>query len=198
MKPKLILFNGPRHSGKDTAALRCEAEFQAYHFKLSGPIKAAVKAMFELKDNTVNFLETIKTQRVPIFFDKSYVDCQISFSEDWVKPFFGEYTFGILAARHVQRHMLDNPNQELYVCSDSGFAAEAQPLIDLFGADNVLLVKPHREGKTFTGDSRSYIELDDVTTVSITNNGTIDEYHRMVDHLTAVWLAEGPAGFGND
>jgi hypothetical protein len=191
MQPKLILFNGPRHSGKDTAALRCEAEFKAYHFKLSGPIKAAVKAMFELKDHTVDFLETVKTQAVPIFFDNSYVDCQISFSEDWVKPFFGEYTFGTLAARHVQRHMLDNPNQELYVCSDSGFAAEAQPLIDLFGADNVLLVKSYRDGKTFAGDSRSYIELDNVTTVSIANNGTIAEYHQTIDHLTTIWLTEG-------
>lgn len=198
MQPKLILFNGPRHSGKDTAALRCEAEFKAYHFKLSGPIKAAVKAMFELKGNTVDFLETVKTQPVPIFFDKSYVDCQISFSEDWVKPFFGEYTFGILAARHVQRHMLDNPGQELYVCSDSGFATEAQPLIDLFGTDNVLLVKSYRNGKTFAGDSRSYIELDGVTTVSIRNDSTIEEYQQTIDHLTAIWLAEGLTGFGND
>ena len=191
MKPKLILFNGPRHSGKDTAAIHCASEFKAHHFKLSGPIKAAIKSMFEISDEGVNLLEEVKTTAVPLLFDKSYVNCQISFSENWVKPFFGEYAFGYLAARHVQRHMLNNPEQELYVCSDSGFAKEAEPLIEVFGSENVLLVKIFRDGKTFDGDSRSYIDLDKITTVSITNNKTPDEYYKVVDHLTTTWLTVG-------
>lgn len=188
MKPKLVLFNGPRHSGKDTAAIYCAQEFGAHHFKFSGPIKAALKAMFDISDDCVSLLEEVKTTPVPLFFDKSYVDCQISFSEDWVKPAFGQYTFGYLAARHVKRHMINNPGQELYVCSDSGFGTEAQPLVELFGSDNTLLVKIFRDGKTFTGDSRSYIELDDVTTISITNNKTTADYEQHIKAMVEIWL----------
>lgn len=190
MQSKLILFNGPRHSGKDTAAIHCATEFKAHHFKLSGPIKAAIKAMFEISDDAVALLEGVKTTPVPLLFDKSYVDCQISFSEDWVKPFFGKYAFGYLAARHVELHWMNNPNQELYVCSDSGFAEEAEPLIDLFGPENVLLVKIFRDGKTFEGDSRSYIDLDGITTVSITNNKTQQEYEESVEQLAITWLSD--------
>jgi len=190
MEPKLVLFNGPRHSGKDTASIYCADEFKAHHFKMSGPIKAALKAMFSISDDCVSFLEEVKTSPVPLFFDKSYVDCQISFSEDWVKPVFGKYTFGYLAARQVKRHMLAFPEQELYVCSDSGFAAEAEPLIDLFGPRNVLLVKIYRDGKTFAGDSRSYIELDGVTTTTIANNSTTAEYEQHVKRLIETWLCD--------
>lgn len=190
MQPKLILFNGPRHSGKDTAAIYCQKQFNAYHFKLSGPIKAAIKSMFELKDETVGLLEEVKTQPVPVLFDKSYVDCQISFSEDWAKQLFGDYVFGNLAARHVNKYMLQFPDQELYVCSDSGFAAEAIPLIRLFGAKNCLLVKIHRPGKTFEGDSRSYIELDDVNTLELSNDYDTEIYCQSVDDLVTSWLLE--------
>jgi hypothetical protein len=51
-----------------------------------------------------------------------------------------------------------------------------------------LLVKIHREGKTFAGDSRSYIELDGVKTVSLTNNGTTEEYHQSVHELVQDWI----------
>lgn len=188
MQPKLILFNGPRHSGKDTAAIHCANEFKAHHFKLSGPIKAAIKAMFDISDDCVAMLEGVKTTAVPLLFDKSYVDCQISFSEDWVKPLFGQYAFGYLAARHVLNNMLKNPDQELYVCSDSGFAREAEPLIDVFKPENVLLVKIFREGKTFAGDSRSYIDLDGITTISITNDKDQSSYEQKIEELVISWL----------
>jgi hypothetical protein len=190
MQSKLILFNGPRHSGKDTAAIHCQQQFGAYHFKLSGPIKAAIKSMFELKDETVELLEEVKTQAIPVLFDNSYVDCQISFSEDWAKKLFGNYVFGNLAARHVNRHILEHPEQELYVCSDSGFAAEAEPLIRLFGPKNCLLVKLHRPGKTFEGDSRSYISLDEVKTVELSNDYDTEIYCQSIDDLVTSWLLE--------
>jgi hypothetical protein len=188
MTPKLILFNGPRKSGKDTASLYCETAFKAHHFKMSGPIKAAIKAMFSFHDQEVEYLESIKVESTFLLFSKSYVEAQISFSETWAKQLFGKYIFGDLAARHIRAAMREDPTQQLYVCSDSGFETEALPVIDLFGRQNTLLVKIHREGKTFAGDSRSYIELDGVKTVSLTNNGTTEEYHQSVHELVQDWI----------
>lgn len=185
---KLILFNGPRHSGKDTAAIRCVHTFDAYHFKMSGPIKAAVRAMFSLTDEDVDGLEIRKTTGVPLFFGKSYVDVQISFSEDWTKPFFGTEAFGFLARRHVEKAIERDPTQGLFVCSDSGFDHEAKQLIDLFGAKNVLLVRIFRDGKTFDGDSRSYIYLDKVPTITVSNSN-FNAYQTTIDDVVASFLA---------
>lgn len=190
MNPKLILWNGPRHSGKDTAALRCVQALGAYHFKMSGPIKAAIRAAFELHDEEVDYLESIKTTDTSLLYGHSYVDTQISFSEEWAKPFFGTKVFGLLAARHVRNAMKRDPGQTLYVCSDSGFDHEAEPLIELFKPENVLLVRIYRDGKTFKGDSRSYIELPGVTTISLTNNGAVEQYHEAVDFVASTWLSE--------
>jgi hypothetical protein len=189
MKPKLILFNGPRHSGKDTASLYCETAFKAHHFKMSGPIKAAIKAMFGFHDQEVEYLESIKVDSTPSLFNRSYVETQISFSETWAKQLFGKYVFGDLAARHLRDAICDNPTQRLYVCSDSGFEAEALPVIDLFGKQNTLLVKIYREGKTFAGDSRSYIELEGAQTLSLFNNGTTEQYHKAVHQLAQDWIS---------
>jgi hypothetical protein len=188
MAPKLILWNGPRKSGKDTASLYCEAAFKAHHFKMSGPIKAAIKAMFGFHDQEVEYLESIKVDSTFLLFGRSYVETQISFSETWAKPLFGKHVFGDMAARHLRAAMREDPTQQLYVCSDSGFAAEALPVIDLFGKQNTLLVKIHREGKTFAGDSRSYIELEGVQTLTLLNNGTTEQYYEVVHQLVQNWI----------
>jgi len=183
MAPKLILFNGPRHSGKDTAALHVAEMLNAYHFKFSAPIKAAIKKAFNLSSQDVDYLESIKTQPTPILFGKSYVEAQISFSEEWAKPSFGQNVFGewaVNAIRNVQAKAYIR-KYDLFVSSDSGFACEAWPVIDsLFGVENTLLVRVYRQDKNFDGDSRSYIELPGVETVEIENNSSISDYHKRV------------------
>lgn len=186
---KLILLNGPRHSGKDTGADYLVEAKGAFPFKFSGGIKRAIKAAFNLRERDVEYLESIKTEPTPLLFGKSYVQVQISFSEDWAKPFFGEDFFGYLATREILAQPVSGgKTPSLYVSSDSGFACEAWPVIRLFGEENVLLVQLFRDGKTFNGDSRDYIELDGITRVSLTNNGSIEDYHRNLGELADQWL----------
>jgi hypothetical protein len=185
----LILFNGPRHSGKDEAANYCAEMFGANRFKMSGPIKAAIKAMFSLSDEDVELLETIKTQPSPLLFGRSYVEVQISFSEEWAKQFWSKDIFGKLAARAVNQWQRYAGSGSLYVCSDSGFAEEAKELVyQVVGPENVLLVQLERPGKSFTGDSRSYIELHGVKTIRIQNTGDLDEYHAKIAKEVVNWL----------
>lgn len=180
--PKLILFNGPRHSGKDTACNYLEATWHnIYNFKMSGPIKAAIKGMFSLTDVQVSYLESIKTEPSTLLGGRSYVECQISFSEAWAKHFFDKSIFGDLAASRIFKS--DLSDETMCVCSDSGFAEEADPVIRLIGRRKVLLVHIFRDGKTYNGDSRDYILLPGVTTVEITNNGSVPEYLQAVEQL---------------
>lgn len=187
---RLILFNGPARSGKDTAADHLVQSKGAYAFKFSGPIKAAIKATFDLHPDEVDYVESIKDEPTVIFEGLSYRNAQISFSEGWLKPTFGQEVFGRLAARRLRNNMTQDPVQRLYVCSDSGFASEVEPLLEVFKPENVLLVCIYRDGKTFEGDSRSYIKLPGVTTISLTNNGTVDQYYDAVDHIATTWLNE--------
>jgi hypothetical protein len=188
MNRKLILFNGPRHSGKDAASLHMASAWNAYHFKFSAPIKAAIKAAFDLSDKEVLYLETIKTTPTPILLGKSYVEVQISFGESWAKLFFGRDVFGQIAEYKLAR-AINETDTQLFVCSDSGFAVEAWPIINtIFGKENTLLVRIGREGKDFTGDSRSYIDLPGVDTIQIKNNGTLPAYYGAIDDLIGFWL----------
>jgi hypothetical protein len=187
---KLILFNGPRHSGKDEAANYCAEVFGASRFKMSGPIKAAIKAMFSLSDEDVELLETIKTQPSPLLFGRSYVEVQISFSEEWAKQLWSKDIFGKIAARAVNQWQRYAGSGSLYVCSDSGFTEEAKELVyQVLGPDNVLLVQLERTGKSFAGDSRSYIELHGVKTIRVQNTGTLEDYHAKIANEVVNWLA---------
>ena len=188
-KSRLVLFNGPRHSGKDEAANYCAEEFGATRFKMSGPIKAAIKAMFALTDEDVALLETIKTEPSPLLFGLSYVQAQISISEDWAKKVWGKDFFGRMASGAVERWERYAGKGNLYVCSDSGFAEEAASLVyDVISPENTLLVQLFRPGKSFDGDSRSYISLAGVKTITVANDGNLEDYHRTLKEVILDWL----------
>jgi hypothetical protein len=182
---KLILFNGPRHSGKDTAANHVWSSFpDTMRFKMSRPLKDGIKAFFNLTDAQVAYLESKKTEPDELLFQNSYVDVQISMSEYWAKDKFGMRVFGKLAFREIQK----SPSK-IFVCSDSGFDYEAAPLLPYFGISNVLLVRLHREGKTFAGDSRGYIELPGVRTLEMSNDSSTTHFCEQVKEIVSIWLS---------
>lgn len=187
MKTKLVLLNGAPRSGKDTGADYLVKAHGAVAFKFSGPIKAAIKAAFDLSDEQVAYLESVKGEPDDLLFGHSYRDVQISFSENWMKVLFGDKVFGHLAARKT-----GNLCASLLVCSDSGFASEAGPVLDTIGRENTLLIRVHRPGKTFAGDSRSFIELDGVKTIDIDNDGTLPGYYSRL-HLVVSFFLESEA-----
>lgn len=97
-------------------------------------------------------------------------EAMIYVSEIICKPRFGESYFGKARAASIKEG-------EVIVDGSCGFVEELQPLIDRIGNENILLIRVHREGFTFEGDSRNYIPdgvLDNV--VDVYNNGTEQEY----------------------
>jgi hypothetical protein len=143
--------------------------------------------LFGIHNATAAAFEAVKNEARPEFFGMSPRAAYITVSERMVKPVLGEDFFGRVLVQRIRqlRHT------RVAVVTDSGFASEAEPVVREFGADRVLLLRLHREGCTFAGDSRSYIELDGVRTVDVLNNSTELELGARVVHLVETWLDAG-------
>lgn len=154
---KIVLLNGPAGSGKDTIAQKmiafgyeqCEFKESLFEiaYKVSGVCPFVWHSRYEdrvLKETPWEALGGL-TQR----------ELLIKISEEWVKPVFGEDHFGKLA--EISAGGLIEKGYDV-VFSDSGFQEESGALIDSFGTRNVILIRLIRDGYTFDGDSRSYID----------------------------------------
>jgi hypothetical protein len=185
MSHKFVLLNGPPRCGKDEANNAIFKHFAARHYKFSRPLKEGLKAMFQLSDSNVKWLENNKGEPSVLIDNMTWREAQIWLSEDCMKPTFGEDIFGKIAERVLR----EATSMQLTAISDSGFTSEAQILIDKYGAENFLLLQISREGCTFVGDSRSYIELPDVTTVQVSNHyPSIELYHTKIVRIVKQWL----------
>lgn len=162
---KVILFNGPPYSGKDTLgdAVISAARGAAVKLKFAEPLKRGVHASFGL-DCDVNYFEFRKDIPAAEFMGVTPRQAYIAHSESYLKLLYGKDIFGKIAANRVL--YIQEP---IIVVTDSGFYDEAMSVINVVGAQNVLLIHVMREGKTFDGDSRSYIDLPGVMTLQIKN-----------------------------
>jgi len=186
---KVVFLNGPPYSGKDTAGKVIKSEFHAVaQIKFSEPLKRAVFVEAGLNYNTpLDLFDKVKDVPLAMFGGRSFRQACIDKSERDIKPFYGSDWFGRLAVQDCGRKM--QQGARLFVVSDSGFAPEAYPVIHAFGPHNCLLIRIHADGRgcSFKGDSRSYIELPDVPSLDIRNDGSLAEFNEEV--VSAVGLA---------
>lgn len=158
---QILFLNGPPHSGKDFAANYICATRTATHYKFAAPIKKAISAITGL---SVAALEKRKND-LATPFDVTYRQLMIGMSETWCKPLYGMNIFGRLLLDQIRQ---DNPAR--VVISDSGFVFEAMALINYFGSKACTLIRLHRDGCTFSNDSRSYIQLQ-IESADLYNSG---------------------------
>jgi hypothetical protein len=195
---RVILFNGPPRSGKDTAARAClEAEDLNGHLRvfdrMSMPIKRAFAAMMgENIDRwgNVGYFEEHKEEPNELL-GCSYRQWQIDFSEKFMKPLYEENIFGRL---FINRAWRQSKNAVIFT-PDCGFDIEYTTLANAFGQENVLVVKIYRPGTGFKGDSRTYLKVGsfgdkrDTEHVIHTNNaGTEDEFKKKIVSRVSRWL----------
>lgn len=191
-KPYVIFLNGPPGSGKDYAAeiLREQPDITSSLYKFADPIKDMACALLGIERNT---LEKTKNYMYDIY-GVSLRNILIDMSEKFMKPCYGNDIFGrICAERMAQEIQYNDVNEEeqpdLFIISDSGFDKEALEVLRLFGNENALLIRLHREGHTFEGDSRSYIELDNVRTIDIYNDGD-KRFSKLLISTVKNWMEE--------
>ena len=169
----IILFNGPPGSGKDTIANRSKYHFGGIVEKFAGPIKQIVPHFYGITKDEFDFMDSnTEEKKKPrdCFYGLSCREVQIAISETYAKPTHDKSIFGKLLISRLEQHTQNN----CFYISDSGFKEEAHQLVDKYGADAVTLVRIHRDGATFKGDSRGYIYLDDIHSLDLDNNGDLD------------------------
>ena len=172
MNKKIVFFNGPPRSGKDTIVMGLLSRFPtSQNIKFSTPLKTALPVFFGLTQSQISKLEQDKDTPREYFLGKSWREVQISLSEHWAKPIFGAIVFG-----NITKNIIENEfDSNIFLISDSGFQEEAGALIEHFGKENCLLIRLKREGTTFDKDSRSYWEnVFDIQEITIYNNKSIE------------------------
>lgn len=110
-------------------------------------------------------------------------EAMIYISEVVMKPRFGDNYFGVARAKAIQEG-------EIAVDSSTGFVEELPPLIERLGQENILLIRVHREGATFEGDSRNYIPDGVITNTVDVNSvyGELTEYLEEVGEIVEEFL----------
>lgn len=163
---KIILFNGPPGAGKDTVAQALAEKLpNSKLVKFAEPLKNGAAGIYFGGDRKAfNVYDTFEKKGKPeeVFSGKSCREVQIAISEQFLKIFHHQKIFGEILAREIKK-LKKNPHKiTTFLVSDSGFAPEAEVLVEHFGADKIILIRIHRDEYTYErfNDSRSYINLD--------------------------------------
>ena len=86
------------------------------------------------------------------------------------------------------------PQEGVIAVSDGGFPEEIQPVIDHVGAENITIVRIHREGCDFSNDSRNYLTQDmfedKINFVDVDNNASIEKFETDVVYIIGGILNE--------
>lgn len=183
---KIVLLNAPPGAGKDTAAAYVQGQVaNAEIVKFAAPLKATAIALY-CNGDSQKFYAFDTDQKKKVTPDKQFLgktcrQVQIDISEEYMKPMHGEQVFGKFLANVINQK--EASGTEVFLVSDSGFRPEAEVLVEEFGPQNVLLVRVHREGFTYDGDSRSYIDLADLDVKCIDFENVTGQFNESMAEL---------------
>lgn len=181
---KVIVFNGPPGCGKDTAAEVVEDVAHARHCRFKDRLYELTADILGVELGVFKELAIDRnTKEQPMFIMRgervSPRDAMIVVSEVMLKPIMGRDYFALAAVA-----MLNKSEKTRFVFSDGGFAEEVNALAET-GAE-VTVVRLHRDGCSFEGDSRSYLDADmfDLTRVRVEFvdmiSGELEEFKQTV------------------
>lgn len=151
---KVIILNGPAGCGKDTLARALvEMGFAKGTTRFKNPmfnIALAALGPDAYHDFLDGYDDRARKEKPEDFLNGlSRRQFMIAISEQFVKPVFGDDYFG----KYLSGNLPDGG--EVFVVSDGGFASEVTPIVA--AGHDVQIVRLHRDGYTFIGDSRGYL-----------------------------------------
>jgi len=152
----LVGISGPPRSGKDTLAQLVRRHFvnakvRTQVHSLSLPMRLAVYGMLGLEYSPEHY-EANKDYEFDLPGEQRFTTIRremISLSEDHVKPRLGHGWWGRALCNRV------TPGTQLVIVPDMGFDSERE-VFDTTLTD-CLWIHLQRDGKDFSGDSRSYV-----------------------------------------
>ena len=165
----IIILNGPPGVGKDTIANALDAQHGVMHMRVKDELYRNAYELFlktmmprdikcrgispaefvaactdrEIKEKPMKWLNGLSPREALIFT-----------SEKVFKPVLGNDYYGKAAALRADLFLKKLSSTRCIVFSDGGFREEVEAIAS---CHDVLLVRLHREGFTFEGDSRSYL-----------------------------------------
>ena len=168
---RVLLINGPPRCGKSTLAhLLHKLDTQSSEvLGFSYYLKRMVHAIYLGRigwDLDPDTFDDIKGAPQDVLGGMSWRQAYIHYSEKVIKPLHGKEWFGTKFLETAER-----ANVKTIYVPDSGFLQEAERVVRHVGRANVVLVRLHRSGCDFAGDSRSYIDLtnEQITSFNIEN-----------------------------
>lgn len=155
----VIVFNGPPHCGKDTAANMIESKYQADHLRFKTKLYeiTALINNVDLEEFLIIATDEHKKDTVIVKNGRTARQLLIQTSEEVIKPNYGKDYFGVVVGDSIlQSH------NHMFVISDSGFEEELIAMIrgGELDSSNVLVVRLYRDGCDFSNDSRNYLSDD--------------------------------------
>lgn len=175
----VVIVNGPPRSGKDTIAeyLSSRYGFVVKSFK-DALYDETAKRYSVTRDWILNGYEDNKDLPHDELGGKTKREALIDTSENEIKVKHGSDFFGQRAAESC----LNDKSNANIVFPDGGFEEEVVPVS--WVSKRIFLIRIYRPGKTFDGDSRSYLSGDNFQYVyDVHNGGTLDELYQKVDHF---------------
>lgn len=169
-----IILNGPPRCGKDTIAAYLN-EYYAFDIRSFKQALFAETAKYYgvSLEWILDGYEDNKDSSHPELNNITKRQALIHVSENVIKPHYSKDFFGRRAAESCR-------GAKLVAFPDGGFEEEIGPVAAISSA--IYLVRIHRPGKTFDGDSRSYLSGDKFDGVfDVDNDQGLDELYRNVD-----------------
>ena len=165
-KPFVVILNAPPQAGKDTVAARLKTKYGYNHCEMKRKLFDLALTIHSIskEDWDAHYTSELKEKPWDALGGVSPRQALIDISEKVIKPFYGQDYF----AKSAIKQLLPGVN----VFSDGGFITETSLLSEAAGEGRCILIRIHREGKTFDGDSRSYLYPEDIKCVDVYNNST--------------------------
>lgn len=175
---KLVIFNGPPGSGKDTGVRLIQQVLgsRCKHVKMAGTLKKGVHELFGIPftcEQAERKIDGWKDKPFPPFNGMTPREVYIYMSEEVMKPMFGPDIFGQILLREISAPGYSAA--DVLTISDAGFEHELVPLVDYIKPQNTIIIHVHRDGCTFDNDSRSYVMPDRVQYARWDNKYDIQE-----------------------
>lgn len=159
-----ILLNGPKRTGKDTAANALVEIFgdRCGVFKFTRPVKDETHARYGI-DVPFDHYEELKDTPLPEFGGLTPREAYIKVGDEMRAAHGPDIVTELFCENLVKSDTL------VVINPDCGGDHEAEGIARVIGADRVVVLRIHKEGHDYRDDCRGWVETDKLVKIDVVN-----------------------------